>query len=270
MKKLIAAVIASTAVFSVFTACGKKAKNDDSSKPPALAGSTEATEEEKSQPDPLASTEAIAVTEETSKTEAASETEKPAETVAASQVDPLGGGAFECNPDGAVVFQGDPDNVPDRLLISAAQALFESACRTEWRYTVECPYNVDKDSYIENSLGWRFYRITDSSVSSFNDVKNDYCKVFSGRYPNQLDDYYKEQDGAVYALNGARGSDLYYSVSKITAIESKSDDEIFFTVEHYYDGTDYDGSKPYTETETFSAVIDDDGVWKAGKFRLPY
>ena len=261
MKKLIAAVIAFTAVFSAFTACGKKAKNDASSNPAVLSGSTEAADEENIQPDPLASTEAITVTEETSKTEAVTETEKPDETVTANQVDPLGGGAFECNSDGAVVFQGDPDNVPERLLIAAGQALFESACRTEWRYTVECPYSVDKDSYIENSFGWRFYRIVNSSVSSFDDVKNDYCKVFSDRYSNQLADYYKEQDGAVYALNGARGSDLYYSVSKITAIESKTDDEIFFTVEHYYDGSDYDGSKPYTETETFSAVIGSDGVW---------
>lgn len=270
MKKLIAAVIAFTAIFSAFTACGKKKKTEDPSSSTALAGSTEAIEGENRQPDPLASTEPADATEEASKTEAVSSTEEPTESVTASQVDPLGGGAFEYNADGAVVFQGDLNNAPDRLLISAAQALFESACRTEWRYTVDCPYSIDKDSYIENSFGWRFYRITNSSVSSFDDVKNDYRKVFSGKYPDQLADYYKEQNGAVYALNGARGSDLYYSVSKITAIESKTDDEIFFTVEHYYDGSDYDGSKPYTETETFSAVIGSDGVWKAGKFRLPY
>lgn len=267
MKKIIAAVIALTSVISVFAACGKKVRKDDTSD---AATSTEAASGEAQQPDPLAPTESAEASEEASETETTSAAEDSTEAVTTNQIDPLGGGAFELNNDGAIVFEGDPDEAPDRLLISAAQALFESACRTEWRYTVGCPYTIDNNSYIENSLGWRFYRITDSTVATFNDIKSDYGKVFSGKYPDQLSDYYKEQDGAVYALNGARGSDIYYSVSKITAIESRADDEIFFTVEHYYDGSDYDGSKPYTETETFSVVIGSDGVWKAGKFRLPY
>lgn len=267
MKKIFAAVIALTSVISVFAACGKKVRKDDTSD---AATSTEAASGEAQQPDPLAPTESAEASEEASETETTSVAEDSTEAVATNQIDPLGGGAFELNKDGAIVFEGDPDEAPDRLLISAAQALFESACRTEWRYTVGCPYTIDNNSYIENSLGWRFYRITDSTVATFNDIKSDYGKVFSGKYPDQLSDYYKEQDGAVYALNGARGSDIYYSVSKITAIESRADDEIFFTVEHYYDGSDYDGSKPYTETETFSVVIGSDGVWKAGKFRLPY
>lgn len=270
MKKIIAAVIALTSVISVFAACGKKVRKDDTSD---AATSTEAASGEAQQPDPLAPIESAEASEEASETEATStaeDSEDSTEAVTTNQIDPLGGGAFELNKDGAIVFEGNPDEAPDRLLISAAQSLFESACRTEWRYTVGCPYTIDNNSYIENSLGWRFYRITDSTVATFNDIKSDYGKVFSDKYPDQLSDYYKEQDGAVYALNGARGSDIYYSVSKITAIESRADDEIFFTVEHYYDGSDYDGSTPYTETETFSVVIGSDGVWKAGKFRLPY
>ena len=60
----------------------------------------------------------------------------------------------------------------------------------------------------------------------------------------------------------------YYSASKITDIQSKTDDEIFFTVENYYDGSDF-GDDSYSETDTFSMVLEN-GTWKAGQFTLPY
>ena len=100
------------------------------------------------------------------------------------------------------------------------------------------------------------------------DVERDYFKVFSDRYPNDLSSIYIDNGNGVYAFSGGRGSDLYYSASKIVSLDSKNDGEIFFTVENYYDGSDF-SSEPYTQTDTFS-VVTDGNTWKAGKFTLPY
>lgn len=170
---------------------------------------------------------------------------------------------------GAVVLDTSKEH-SDETLISAAQALFESACRTEWSYTVGCPYEVDYNTYIENEFEWQFYKITDSNITSFADIEADYYKVFSSDYPNKLADLYKEKDGAVYALCGERGSDLYYVESVITGISEKTDSTITFTVENHYSGTDFTGEEPYSETEEFTVVIYDDGTWRAGEFNLPY
>jgi hypothetical protein len=237
---------------------------------------TTATEEETSQPDPLEdiTTTTGAKTATTSKisTTAAAETTAVKTTEAiTTQPDPLGGGAFEYNADGAVVFESDINAADDRTLIAAAQALYTSACRTEWDFTVGCPFNIDQNSYIEaGTFSWRYYLITDSDINSYADVVDAYHKVFSSRYTSEeLPELYCDKDGSAYALCGNRGANIYYSSSKITGVKSRTDDEIVFTVENYYDGSDY-GEGAHTETEEFSAVIEDGNVWKAGKFKLPY
>lgn len=262
MKKTLIAVITLTAALSI-ASCGKKSDSSDNSKP-SVETTTEATQAITNQPDPLAPKTETTTTKTTTTapittTEAATQSSAPDED------------AFSLDDNGAVVFEDESAQQDDRVLIMAAQALFESACTTHWNYTVGCPYTLNYDDFIENNFSWKFYRITNEGISSFDDVTADYCKVFSDRYiSNELSSLYIEQNGAVYALDAARGMDLYYSESKIKGIESRSDDEIFFTVEHFFDGTDFDGSAPYSTTETFSVVINEDGSWRAGKFRLPY
>ncbi|MDE5584461.1 MAG: hypothetical protein K2J08_12255 [Ruminococcus sp.] len=187
------------------------------------------------------------------------------------QPDPLGNGSFSYDEDGAVKFDGNTEDMDERSKLSAGQALFESACRTEWAFTVGCPYPTDENDTIQNNFGWTFYRITDENIKTFSDVENDYNKVFSERYPNEdLKLLYIESSGSVYAFNDTREMDYYYSVSKITAVQSETADEIIFTVTNYYDGTDLSPDEPHTEETTFSAVIGSDGKWKAGQFTLPY
>lgn len=187
------------------------------------------------------------------------------------QPDPLGGGAFSYDEDGAVQFEQVPDAENDKLMISAGQALFESACNTQWNFTVGCPYNLDMNATVQNGFGWTYYKITDDNIKSISDVENDYYKVFSERYPNEdLKMLYLEFDGEVYALNGQREMNIYYSVSRIKNIKSRTDDEIFFTVESLFEGTDKNPEEDYSEEDTFSVVISPDGKWKAGQFRLPY
>lgn len=177
---------------------------------------------------------------------------------------------YEINSDGAVVFSEDISKSDDKLLIEAAQALFESACRTEWNFTVGCPFKTD-DKFIETGASnWRYYHVSDSDIKSFADVEKAYHKVFSDRYTNkQLSMLYVEEDGEVYALCGVRGSDIYYTSSEITGIKERTKDEITFSVENHYSGSDY-GDGAVTEVNDFSVVIGSDNVWKAGVFTLPY
>lgn len=257
MKKIIA-LMAAAALTAGAVSCGKKTGSAPQKPEPKTteASSTEAETTETST--------AVTTTAKTTTTAAVSTT-----SVIATQPDPLGGGAFEYNEDGAVVFEADAKTADDKTLIAAAQALFESACRTEMQFSVGCPFETDSDDYIENSLSWRFYRVTDSRISSIDDVLNEYHKVFSDSHPNEISSTYMEKDGAVYALCGNRGAHIYYSSSKVTGIKSRTDNEIVFTVENYYDGSDF-GQPSYTENDEFSAVIGSDNVWKAGIFTLPY
>lgn len=277
MKKFLVILLAATALFS----CQKKVSSMDTS-------NTSQIQQETLQPDPYSiksnTTTKTSVSETTSEiqiTENISETttsrpsisETTSDTISkeqnsGQQPDPLGGGAFSYNENGAVEFEEQPAD--DKIIISAAQALFESACRTQWDFTVGCPYNLDMNSVIQNDFGWTYYKITDDNIKSLTDIENDYYSVFSNRYPNEdLKILYLESEGNVYALNGQREMNIYYSVSRIKEIQSRTDDEIFFTVENQFEGTDMNPDEPYSEEETFSVIIDGDN-WKAGQFRLPY
>lgn len=265
MKKLLSVLTAAVVTAACASGCEsrKRAEVSSDTEPTTMPVST-------LQPDPLDPANTTRITTTRVTTTAVTTKTEVTQTTAAKQPDPLGGGTFEYNEDGAVVFDDTVNDTDDRILISAAQALFESACRTQWNYTVGCPFSLDTGDYVENQFGWKFFRVTDSRIKSVKDVEALYFRVFSDRYTHsEIAELYTEKNGNVYALSGNRGSDIYYSSSRITAIESKSADEIFFTVENYYDGSDF-GQESYTETETFSAVIENGNVWKAGKFRLPY
>ena len=258
MKKILSFIAATALVISA-ASCGEK-----TGKSPNTAKKKPA--ETTSQADTTDTTTSVSTT---AKTTAKTTSTTTVTTAPSTQPDPLGGGAFAYNEDGAVVFEADQDKVDDRTLIAAAQALFESACKTQMSFTVGCPFDVDFNDTAENDMGWKCYRITDSNIKTFSDLENEYFKVFSSRYPNsELSQLYFEKNGSLYAFCGNRGSDIFYSSSKVTEIKSKSDDEILFTVENFYTGDDY-GNEPYTETEDFS-VVNENGVWKAGKFVLPY
>ena len=271
------AVTAFLAAFSAFTGCGKSDSSDSNS----LKGADFQSEVGTLQPDPLATTQAA--TEETSSvsgtadsgaetTEASStdeNNEKEEQTTAATEADPLGGGAFTYDDNGAIVFK-ETDSANEDTLIAAAQMLFKTACNTEWEFKFGEPFTIDSESFIENDFGWKFYRVTTLGISSLADVENEYNKVFSSKYPNDLGESFIEKDGAVYALFGKRGKDIFYSASKVTAVTSITEDEIFFTVTNYYDGSDTDSSTPCTKETEFSAVIDENGTWHVGKFTLPY
>ena len=255
MRKKFTAAVLFAASLLVISGCSKKTEKTSET----ISESSTSQSETTLQPDPLSPVEESTAESSDERSTTTSSSTAPTETTVTTasvtqQADPQGSGAFSYDDNGAVSFNTDISQQDDRTLIAAAQALFESACRTQWDYTVGCPYDIDSGDIVENQFGWQFCRITNSGINSLSDVENDYYKVFSSRYPNQLGDLYMEQNGSVYVTSGARGMDLYYSSSQITGIEYRTDDEIFFTVENFYTGTDYALRLGVGRTSVFAAV----------------
>ena len=234
MDKKILAFLAAAMMITASAGC--KDKKDESS--------------EESTSEPTTVTTEAAVTSTTAVTTAKTTTTAVTTTAAPVTTEPL------------------PPITDEEMSIGYAQWMYDAACDYMWSFTVGCPYSIDVSQHIENQFGWQFYLITDENINSVADVRADYQKLFSRKYPDELDQLYLDHDGRVYALSGGRGSNIYYESSEITAIESQSDEETFFTVVTHMKGDDF-GRGPYDETSTFSLVTEDNTT-KVGKFKLPY
>lgn len=276
-KLIIAALAAIMTIRVVGCACGGNSTDEEKSSSAADAANADVPDEE-TQPDPFAQddqpegTDADGNNAQQTQDDEPQTTEDETDPTEDETADPT---EEETSPEEETETpssdaSGYIEEASDEELIANAQELFEKACRTDWDFHVGCPYNLNYDSGVVNDLGWTFYLITDSGINGIADVEADYYEVFSERYGNDLGEIFLEEEGRVFALDGARGADIYYTGSKVVAVEERGEDEIFFTVENYYCGDDYDPSASYTENASFSAVIGEDGKWYAGEFTLPY
>lgn len=167
------------------------------------------------------------------------------------------------------VFDTPVEEQSEQELIAVGLALFKSACQTEWDYTVGSPYELDTSITAQNKYGWDCYLVITDGVNSLADVRADYHKIFSENYADNLDETFTEANGRVYCLNGARGADIFYEKSVITAINSRSESEISFTVQNSYSGDDF-GGEAHAESDEFVISADSDGKWRVSVFRMPY
>ena len=257
MKKHILTVIAA-AMLCGLCSCGDKVTSESAGQATTSAPTEAASTEEE-------------VTEAEAETTAAAVTEAPAvstDVQPASAPEGADLSVFHNNGSGAVVFDAPAGDQSEATLIAAAQLLYESAHETNLKFTIGCPYTCDTSQYVEGSYGWQFYLVTQDGINSVADVKADYHKVFSDKYPDHIDETYMDSNGRVYCLSGERGTNIEYVKSEVVSYDGKTDDELFFTVCDYYDASAW-GDGPYTENRTFSAVIDPDGTWRAGAFTLP-
>lgn len=268
MKKKNLVLLMAAAVFTATTilvGCNKAVEDNVKSGDPLFEGVTDASQSQGEENKEASEGEADVQEETTETTETPSDAQEATDaTEEVTQPDPE---TPATAPAEEIIVPADAD---DSTVLSEAQKLFEMACETEWNFHVGCPYKLDSTQYVTNNFGWEFYLVTDSGINSVADVEQDYYKVFSESYGSDLSELYMEKNGRVYALDGARGGDIYYTGSKVTEIKSRTDGEIFFTVENYYSGNDFTGEGAYTEKTEFSAVITEDGAWRAGEFTLPY
>lgn len=265
MKKIFT-VTAILAAMCIMTSCGdKKGDNSQSeSSVPETATTSEAAETTAENAD---TTQAETVS---TKSETSISTEKSVNTSATSAAVNDDSAPFLIAAEGGIVFPNPIEDTDDSALIAGAQKLFEQACETEWNFTVGSPYEVDQSVTVKNSYGWDCYLVTSEGITSLDDVRLDYHKIFSENYEdNHLEEVFTEYDGRLYCLCGERGSNIFYIDSKITAVNSRSDSEISFTVTDSYSDDDFGGGS-YAEEREFAISFDSDQAWHVSKFILPY
>ena len=262
MKKYILTVIAA-AMLCGLCSCGDKVESQSAGQTPTEASTEESTESTET------ATDASEAAESSASAEAAT-TAQSATTAVSPDSAPEGANlsVFHSNTDGAVVFDAPAGDQSDATLIAAAQLLYNSAHKTALEFSVGCPYAADTNTTVKGSFDWDFCLVTEEGINSVADVKADYHRVFSTKYPDHIEETFMDSNGRVYALCGGRGSNILYEKSEVISYDGKTDDELFFTVRSYYDGSDW-GGEAYTEDHNFSAVIDADGTWRAGVFTLP-
>lgn len=278
MKKFLTVSVI-IALACTFSACGDK--NDESSLSlpensiSSSSGSVQNDISGNTEPEPAETeqvTESVTTTEKVTEQTTAEITalETTVKTTAVTASAPaVTESVIENTDNGGIVFDVPVEEKSDDELISAGQELFNSACETEWNYTVGSPYELDMSRTAPNQFGWDCYLVTSEGINSLADVRADYHKVFSESYADNLDEVFTEADGRVYCLNGARGADIFYEKSVVSSVNARSESEISFTVINYFSGDDF-GNEAYTREEDFIISIDSDGAWRVSKFRIPY
>ena len=248
--------------------CGDKATSESSEQPATTTAAT--TEAATAETTTAASTTAAATTAAASSASAAPKVEL-AYTPEGADLS-----VFHYNEDGAVVFDKPVEEQSDATLMAAAQALFQSAHKINSQFEMgSFPYTFDtngesvtKADIFGNDV--EYFPITDERIHSIDDIIADYQKVFSSKYDYNMmiDSCFTEDGGRVYCICGNRGSDIEYVGSEIISYNGTVGDELMFTVRNHYDGTQW-GNDVFDADHDFTAVVDSDGIWRAGKFVQP-
>lgn len=127
-------------------------------------------------------------------------------------------------------------------------------------YTLNYTYNESGDN-----IG---VLITEPGITTFEDVMNT-IGTFDRSYYEEYRRAFTEYNGRVYWLAGQRGSNIFYTGSEVTEITGRTANEIIFKVEDHYDGTNIEGTAPWTEEREFAVAVQPDGSWKVSRFTLP-
>ncbi|MBQ8688635.1 MAG: hypothetical protein IJ512_08870 [Ruminococcus sp.] len=138
------------------------------------------------------------------------------------------------------------------------QEMYRNAAEVSFRYLHSgsaFPFDFENLEIID-----RTYFLT--TCPSFADATAPYYDIFSREYHgSDFDGILLEQDGRLYAARAARGMDITYLSSEVTALVSVSPEEVVFDVQVQYEDREI--------TDVFT-LVPEDGFWKVGEFTLPY
>lgn len=180
-------------------------------------------------------------------------------------------------PETTAALQTPAVDLSNSDLISKAQSFYLSAIDTDRNLGAFASktFNINTsntDAYVtspDGRTGAPVYGIT------LDELRRMYHMTFSDRYSandDTINNHYFEHNGQLYWILGDAGIELYLARNEVTAVQRQDGDEIFFTVERYYDDIhNVDGGtfSPYTIQDTFSVIVQPDGSWKVGKFNNP-
>lgn len=140
-----------------------------------------------------------------------------------------------------------------------AVKLHERSCAMQWKYLVNCPYQLDYDDTSGEAV-----RVTD--INSLSEITEEYCKIFAGNGSELLEKYF-EEDGKVYCYDGGRGANIYYKGTELILVSSDENTASFTAVSHY---ADPETNEPMDSKSYDFKMINDNGAWKISVFTLPY
>lgn len=124
-----------------------------------------------------------------------------------------------------------------------------------------CPYRLDYENIDLNG----FAPISDSSVTSVEDIVSLYCTVFT-EPDSYIYERYIEKDGMVYCNDTARGSNIYYSSTDLEFVSENGDTLTFNAISHYKDPDT--GEAVEDEIAEFSIVNTENG-YRISRFNYP-
>ena len=146
---------------------------------------------------------------------------------------------------------------------SKAKSLYDDACKMYFGIIFNGSYFETNYNTIDE-LGANFYEISDSRVSTIEDVKAEMRKVFSesyaSQYDNNLSDRYKELDGKLYQGERGKGGNVALEDVDIKFISADDSKASFNAIAHYINEPD--------KIESFTLVYEN-GDWKVSEFSDP-
>lgn len=155
-------------------------------------------------------------------------------------------------------------------LEKTASEQFEKSCEMQWKYIVNCPFELDYDDMIGNG-----YRVKD--IDSLGDILLDYNTVFTScitengetsqgdRSAETLQQKYIPAESGLYCIDGGRGKNKSYKSTEFEII-SYEDDILKLTAISYYE--DSDGETAAKESPF--TIVNENGEWRTWEFTLPY
>lgn len=170
------------------------------------------------------------------------------------------------------------ENGKKDALVSAADNLFKQTCSAVFNFSTGARYEIDNKSQYKNLS---YFRVKDPKIKTMADVLADFHSIFADNYVTRysatgdvfdaLGGYVSDENGIVYGLGGARGSDVTYQYSKITDIKSMTGNSVTFNVLSHYDSTFLGKEGKVTDVNSdFKLVIQADGALRVTEFTMPY
>lgn len=142
-----------------------------------------------------------------------------------------------------------------------AYELYQSAMEMYGKVLLSCPYRLDYDSMDANG----FVLISDTSVTSVEDIASLYCTVFTEPARN-IYERYVEHDGRVYCNDTSRGTNIYYTGTDLEYVSGDENCMIFNAVSHY--SNPETGEAMADKTAVFSVILTEDG-YRVDEFDYP-
>lgn len=155
-------------------------------------------------------------------------------------------------------------------LEQTAAEQYEKSCEMQWKYIINCPFELDYDDMVGNG-----YRVKD--IDSLSNILCDYNTVFTScitengevsrgdRSAETLQQKYIPAESGLYCIDGGRGKNKAYKSTEFEFI-SYENDILKLTAISFYE--DSEGNVTTKENLFTMAYID--GQWKTYDFTLPY